>query len=151
MHCAGQFVQGKKFSILSTCVYAMPSCNCSAALQCQYTGHVPMISVELEFVLCKLCCMYCSCTVSMHTVLFYSACWKCRKMGDLSTAGTTACTVMFRMGQIFVSNCGDSTVVMGIRNLAYCQPDKRPLIASVFTKDHRPHCRHPVEKRKNCW
>ena len=59
-------------------------------------------------------------------------------MGDLSTAGTTSCTVMFRMGQIFVSNCGDSTVVMGIRNLAYCQPDKRPLIASVFTKDHRP-------------
>ena len=101
-------------------------------------GHVPMFSVELEFVLCKLCCMHCSCTVSMHTVLFYSACWKRHKTGDLSTAGTTACIVIFRIGHIFVSNCGDSTAVMGIRNLTYSQPDKPPLIASVLTKDHRP-------------
>ena len=66
------------------------------------TGHVPMFSVKLEFVLCKLCCMHCSWTVSMHTVLFYLACWKRHKMGDLSTAGTTACIVIFHMGHIFV-------------------------------------------------
>lgn len=34
-------------------------------------------------------------------------------MGDLSTAGTTASTVIFRQDQIFVANVGDSTIVLG--------------------------------------
>ena len=80
----------------------------------------------------------------MHTVLFYSASWKRNKTGDLSTAGTTACTVIFRKEHIFVSNCGDSTAIMGIRNPAYGQPGEPPLIAKLLTKDHKPD--DPVEK-----
>ncbi len=34
-------------------------------------------------------------------------------MGDLSTAGTTASTVIFRQDNIFVANVGDSTIVLG--------------------------------------
>ena len=34
-------------------------------------------------------------------------------MGDLSTAGTTVSTVIFRQDNIFVANVGDSTAVLG--------------------------------------
>ena len=35
-------------------------------------------------------------------------------MGDLSTAGTTASTVIFRQDHIIVANVGDSTAVLGV-------------------------------------
>ena len=35
-------------------------------------------------------------------------------MGDLSTAGTTASTVIFRQDHIIVANVGDSTAVIGV-------------------------------------
>ena len=101
MHCAGRFVQGKKsvfcWHVLTQCQHVIAVQLCSVG-----TGHVLMFSVEPEFVICKLCSMHCSCTVSMHTVLFYSACWKHHKTGDLSTADTTACTIIFHMGHISV-------------------------------------------------
>jgi len=34
-------------------------------------------------------------------------------MGDLSTAGTTVSTVIFRQDNIFVANVGDSMAVLG--------------------------------------
>ena len=73
-----------------------------------------------------------------------SASWKRNKSGDLSTAGTTACTVIFRKDHIFVGNCGDSTAVMAVRNPAYGQSGEHPILAKVLTKDHKPD--DPMEK-----
>ena len=42
-----------------------------------------------------------------------AATWKRNKLGDLSTAGTTACTVVFRQDHFYVANVGDSSAVMG--------------------------------------
>ena len=39
--------------------------------------------------------------------------WKPNKLGDLSTAGTTACTVIFRQDHFYVANVGDSSAVLG--------------------------------------
>ena len=148
MHCARWFVQGKKFSIL----FDVCLCNANMQLQCSFVVSLLVMYqcffVEVEFVLCKLCCIYCSCTVSMHAVLFYSACWKRHITGDLSTAGTTACTVMSMWNTSLSATVVISTATMGIRNLAYCQPDKPPLIASVLTKYHRPGT---LWRKKNCW
>lgn len=63
------------------------------------------------------------------------ATWKRNKTGDLSTAGTTASTVIFRQDHIFVANVGDSTAVLAVRNL---QPNEHPVKAMVLTKDHKP-------------
>ncbi len=46
--------------------------------------------------------------------------WKKNKMGDLSTAGTTASTVIFRQDHIIVANVGDSTAVLGNYILSVC-------------------------------
>ena len=46
-------------------------------------------------------------------VCFPTETWKRNKMGDLSTAGTTVSTVIFKQDNIFVANVGDSTVVLG--------------------------------------
>ena len=43
----------------------------------------------------------------------FTGTWKRNKMGDLSTAGTTVSTVIFRQDNIFVANVGDSTAVLG--------------------------------------
>ena len=45
--------------------------------------------------------------------LGFTGTWKRNKMGDLSTAGTTVSTVIFRQDNIFVANVGDSTAVLG--------------------------------------
>ena len=49
----------------------------------------------------------------MPIVCFPTETWKRNKMGDLSTAGTTVSTVIFRQDNIFVANVGDSTAVLG--------------------------------------
>lgn len=51
-----------------------------------------------------------SVTVSMW---LYVGRWKPNKLGDLSTAGTTACTVIFRQDHFYVANVGDSSAVLG--------------------------------------
>lgn len=43
----------------------------------------------------------------------FTGTWKPNKLGDLSTAGTTACTVIFRQDHFYVANVGDSSVVLG--------------------------------------
>ena len=53
-----------------------------------------------------------------HFHLLYNVCvpletWKPNKLGDLSTAGTTACTVIFRQDHFYVANVGDSSAVLG--------------------------------------
>lgn len=53
---------------------------------------------------------YASVTVS---VWLYIGRWKPNKLGDLSTAGTTACTVIFRQDHFYVANVGDSSAVLG--------------------------------------
>ena len=68
------------------------------------------------------------------------ASWKPSETGDLSNAGTTATTVIFRKSHIFVANVGDSTAVMGVANPRYfhgCRFEPR-IIAKVLTKDHKP-------------
>ena len=59
-------------------------------------------------------------------------------MGDLSTAGTTASTVIFRQNHIFVANVGDSTAVLGESNPRAGEPGQHAVIARVLTKDHKP-------------
>lgn len=59
-------------------------------------------------------------------------------MGDLSTAGTTASTVIFRQNHIFVANVGDSTAVLAETNPKAGKPGQHPVIAKVLTKDHKP-------------
>ena len=64
--------------------------------------------------------------------------WKRNKTGDLSTAGTTASTVIFRQDHIFVANVGDSTAILALTNPKADQPDQHPVKALVLTKDHKP-------------
>ena len=59
-------------------------------------------------------------------------------MGDLSTAGTTASTIIFRQNHIFVANVGDSTAVLAESNPKAEEPGQHPVIARVLTKDHKP-------------
>jgi len=136
MHCAGRFVQGKK-SVF--CWRVLTQCQHVIAVQLFSVGtdHVLMFSAEPEFILCKLCSMHCSCTVSMHTVLFYSACWKHHKTGDLSTTDTTACTIIFHMGHI-----------SGVIPLLLWAFPTWPIVSQCTHQ--RSQASHPVEK-KNCW
>ena len=67
-------------------------------------------------------------------------------MGDLSTAGTTASTIIIRKNHIFVTKVGDSTGIMGVRNLHYREPGKPPVIPRLLTKDHQPE---DPEEQKN--
>ena len=86
-----------------------------------------------------------SCLVNLSPYVHHlTASWKRNKTGDLSTAGTTACTVIFRKEHIFIGNCGDSMAVMAIRNPAHGQPGEHPLTAKVLTHDHKPDL--PSEK-----
>ena len=66
------------------------------------------------------------------------ASWVPNKTGDLSTAGTTASTVIFRKNHIYVANVGDSTGIMGVRNPRYGEPGEPPIIPKLLTKDHKP-------------
>ena len=71
--------------------------------------------------------------------LFHSlASWQPNKTGDLSTAGTTASTVIFRKNHIFVANVGDSTGIMGVRNPRFGEPGQPQVVAQLLTKDHKP-------------
>ena len=71
-------------------------------------------------------------------LIFLLALWIPNKTGDLSTAGTTASTVIFRKNHIFVANVGDSTGIMGVRNPRYGEPGEPPVIPRLLTKDHKP-------------
>ena len=51
--------------------------------------------------------------IDQHDCIPFTGTWKRNKMGDLSTAGTTVSTVIFRQDNIFVANVGDSTAVLG--------------------------------------
>ena len=59
-------------------------------------------------------------------------------MGDLSTAGTTASTVIFRQDHIFIANVGDSTVVLAETNPRAGEAGQHAVIPRVLTKDHKP-------------
>ena len=74
----------------------------------------------------------------MHNVCVAS--WKPSETGNLSNAGTTASTVIFRKSHIYVANVGDSTAVMGVANPRYVcgYPSEPRVIAKVLTKDHKP-------------
>ena len=52
--------------------------------------------------------------VTNLNAIFITDTWKPNKMGDPSTAGTTASAVIFRQDKIFVANVGDSTVVLSV-------------------------------------
>ncbi|KAL5477120.1 hypothetical protein EMCRGX_G023866 [Ephydatia muelleri] len=64
--------------------------------------------------------------------------WKPNKMGDPSTAGTTASAVIFRQDKIFVANVGDSTAVLAVNNPYGHMPEEPAVLAQVLTKDHKP-------------
>ncbi len=71
--------------------------------------------------------------------------WKQNKMGDLSTAGTTVSTVIFRQDHIFIANVGDSTAVLAVNNPLAQQRNQHPVKAIVLTKDHKPE--DPMETK----
>ena len=70
-------------------------------------------------------------------VYFCLATWKRHSTGELSTAGTTASTVIFRGDHIFVANVGDSTAVLAVNNPHKNQIGQHPVKAIVLTKDHK--------------
>ena len=72
---------------------------------------------------------------NFRVILFSLDTWKRTKTGGLSTAGTTACTVIFRQDHIFVANVGDSTAVLAINAP---QPNQHPIKAVVLTNNHKP-------------
>ena len=83
---------------------------------------------------------------SIMPVLFIgSATWEKRKTGDLSTAGTTASTIIFRQNHIFVANVGDTKAILAVNNPLAGQPNQRPVKPIVLTKDHKPE--HPDEAK----
>ena len=72
-------------------------------------------------------------------LLFHSqALWQPSKTRDLSTAGTTASTVIFRKNHIFVANVRDSTAIMGVINPQFGKPGQPQVVAQLLTKDHTP-------------
>ncbi|XP_003390138.2 PREDICTED: protein phosphatase 1D-like [Amphimedon queenslandica] len=77
--------------------------------------------------------------LQLHNTMEESrASWVPNKTGDLSTAGTTASTVIFRKNHIYVANVGDSTGIMGVRNPRYGEPGEPQIIPKLLTKDHKP-------------
>ena len=74
------------------------------------------------------------------------ASWKTNKMGDLSTAGTTASIIIFRQNHIFVANVGDSTTILGEVNPKAGEPGQHAVRPRVLTKDHKPD--DPAETRR---
>ena len=66
-------------------------------------------------------------------VLYDAETWKRTKMGDLSTAGTTASTVIFRQDHIIVANVGDSTAILGVC-VCVCVCDK--ILVIIFWSFH---------------
>lgn len=64
--------------------------------------------------------------------------WKKHRTGELSTAGTTASTIIFREDHIFVANVGDSTAVLAVTNPQREIIGQHPIKAVVLTKDHKP-------------
>ncbi len=71
-------------------------------------------------------------------VLIIIVAWKRNKTGDLSTAGTTASTIIFRQNHIFVANVGDSTAILAVKNPKRVEPNQHHVKALVLTKDHKP-------------
>ena len=74
------------------------------------------------------------------------ASWKTNRMGDLSTAGTTASIIIFRQNHIFVANVGDSTTILGEVNPKAGEPGQHAVRPRVLTKDHKPD--DPAEIRQ---
>ena len=79
-------------------------------------------------------------------IIFSLVFWVPHEMGDLSTAGTTASTIIIRKNHIFVANVGDSTGIMGVRNPCYREPGEPHVIPRLLTKDHQPE---DLEEQKN--
>jgi protein phosphatase 1D len=72
--------------------------------------------------------------------------WKPNKLGDQSTAGTTACTVIFRQDHFYVANVGDSGAVLATVNQRAGEEGQPPVIATMLSKDHKPE--DPVETKR---
>ena len=73
-----------------------------------------------------------------YSPLHSLASWKPHWTGNLSTAGTTASTVIFRKSHIFVANVGDSTAVIAVNNPQFGEPGQPRVVAQQLTKDHKP-------------
>ena len=73
----------------------------------------------------RLLCSFCLLTAT----------WRKHRTGDLSTAGTTASTVLLRDDHMFVAHVGDSTAVLAVNNPMSSQ---HPVKAVVLTRDHKP-------------
>ena len=74
--------------------------------------------------------------------------WKPNELGDPSTAGTTASTVIFRQGQIYVANVGDSSAVLATLNEKAGEKGESPLVATILSRDHKPDDPLEVERVK---
>ena len=75
--------------------------------------------------------------------------WKPNELGDPSTAGTTASTVIFRQGQIYVANVGDSSAVLATVNEKAGEKEESPLVATILSRDHKPDDPLEVERVKH--
>ena len=64
--------------------------------------------------------------------------WKPNELGDPSTAGTTASTVIFRQGLFYVANVGDSSAVLATVNEKAGEKGESPLVATMLSRDHKP-------------
>ena len=84
-----------------------------------------------------------------HNTFLCPATWKRNKTGDLSTAGTTASTVIFRQDHIFVANVGDSTAILAVANPDAGRPNQHPVKAVVLTKDHKPEDPDEIKNIEN--
>ena len=74
--------------------------------------------------------------------------WKPNTLGDPSTAGTTACTVIFRQDYFYVANVGDSSVVLATVNEKAGEKGESPLVATMLSRDHKPDDPTEVERVK---
>lgn len=80
----------------------------------------------------------------MHILTyFFAAGWKKTDKGLLSTAGTTASTVILTDNHMIVAHVGDSTVVLGTKDT-----EQHPIRAVAVTKDHKPE--DPEEMAAAC-
>lgn len=81
-------------------------------------------------------------------IMIIVATWKKDKARE-STAGTTATIVIFRQGNIFIANVGDSTAVLAVNNPLAAKLNQHPIKAVVLTKDHKAGDPQEILKVKN--
>jgi len=71
--------------------------------------------------------------------LFWTETWPRTRGGRLSTAGTTASTVIIRNQTLYVANVGDSSVVLGERAAnGRCVARTLTLVIGMFSCRRRP-------------